>query len=47
MQTIEKYRARKEAIPFGMSESIWELDKTTENFARYAEELQYQRRKYE
>jgi len=35
VQQIDAYRARKEPIPFGMSEKIWDLDSYRENFEKF------------
>ena len=32
---LDRYKARKEPIPFGMSEKIWDLDSYKDNFERY------------
>lgn len=38
-QQIDAYKARKEPIPFGMSEKIWDLDSYKDNFKLFKAEF--------
>ena len=35
VQQVEKYRARKEDIPFDMHEKAWDLDSCRDNFDKF------------
>ena len=39
ISSLDAYKARKEPIPFGMSEKIWDLDSYKDNFEKYTMEL--------
>lgn len=45
--SLDAYKARKEPIPFGMSEKIWDLDSYKQNFERFEKEFGKIKRKYE
>ena len=47
VQKVDAYRARKEPIPFGMSESIWDLDSYRENFEKFEDAFKSIQRRYE
>lgn len=44
---IDAYKARKEPIPFGMSEKIWDLDSYKDNFDKFQEVFGTIKRKYD
>ena len=37
---IDAYKARKEPIPFGMSEKIWDLDSYKDNYKKFYAEFE-------
>lgn len=45
--SLDAYKARKEPIPFGMSEKIWDLDSYKQNFDNFTEYFRETKRKYE
>lgn len=47
VQKVDAYRARKEPIPFGMSEDIWDLDSYRENYEKFEDAFKNIQRRYE